>query len=99
MLAGFHAIPRATQPVRTNLIGPESRVVTVLSENGQPLELTVELTAMTQTRSLFAVETPYVEVANARVRVVDPSPAPADLNIELCFVDHRTVFTGSPARR
>ena len=74
-VTGFMLIPKATEPNRTNLIGPETRVVAVAMPEGGNVEVEVELRAVAQTRSVFAAENPYLERTTTSVELVSPQPA------------------------
>ena len=70
--AGFKLIPQATEPVRTNIIGPETRVVGVATPDGGNVEVEVKLLTRAQTHSVFAVENSYLEWTETSVELVSP---------------------------
>ena len=80
-VAGFYAFPKLTQPIRTNLIGPEHRTVNLVASDGRAVEVAYELTALAQTRSVFGVESPYLERSETLAKVTDPQALPTDLDV------------------
>ena len=59
----MHYLPKLTEPNRNNVIGPEMRRLMVRSEGGTLMQVSVQLTASAQTRSLLVAERPYYAFA------------------------------------
>ncbi|MHC4989506.1 MAG: hypothetical protein ACYTGC_00870 [Planctomycetota bacterium] len=74
-------MPTFTQPIRNNLIGPERYAVDVPLRDGGTIEGELTLVALAQTRSVFAVESPYLQRTTAEVRLTKPDALPSEIDV------------------